>query len=186
MQQSAATVSLIVDAVGYLLPFLGDDGKLHRLAVGVNHIVAHKCHYKQNHKAIHYLVDAVEKQIAARYDKHIGVEYHAPYSNIGLLRHHRRHNISAAGASVVYECKSHSKSAHYRTENDIHKRLIIDKRLGEQRLHDSEEKTYHAEAKHRAYHKGASHHAECHQQQQHIERVIGDCHRNTKLEIDQR
>ena len=59
----AATLGLIVDRCGNLLPATREYGELHRLAVGVDHEVCHVGAHKQHDETIYHIVNLMEKQI---------------------------------------------------------------------------------------------------------------------------
>lgn len=144
VEHRAAALSLIVDGCGYIFPVGGEDGELHRHAVGIYHRVSHEGDDKQRNHTVNqrrHCILKVEIRLKHEFQQHregdhrqIEIYHRASDRHIALFRSYGGHDIRTSGRPVVDEYQADTQTAEHGSDDYVHKRLTLNGRRCEHRL----------------------------------------------------
>ena len=156
VKDGAAAVRLVVDGVSNLHPLGAEDGKLHGLSVGVDDEVGHIRREEEHGKAVHHRLDAVEDEERRRDNAHVDVYHHAADADVGVLRHHRGDDVSAARRAAVDKAHAYAHAGHHAADDAAHERVEMED-VAAQRYAPAQVHRYHRGAEDCAHHKVLAH-----------------------------
>ena len=131
--------------MGYLLIFLREDEKLHRLSLPIHHIVEHETfdHHcaKTEHHHLTAVLDGTEAADEHRTadDTHVDDDQCLAKRDVVILVYHCRHNIGATSAAVVEKHDGKSCTGDHTSQHERHEVVAFAKELVEMsiRLNDN-------------------------------------------------
>ncbi len=135
VENGDAVVHLRADGIGYLLPLLGEDHELYRLAAGVHHVVEHEVLEGHHAEAEHHLVGPLDV-VAKLREEHTGADdaevdgdEHGAERHVVILVDGGGNNVGTARRAVVQEDRSEGDARDDAADDHRHEVLSLAQQL---------------------------------------------------------
>lgn len=125
VENGASAVQVVNDPFGYFVVLLREDEELDRLAVTVQHHVEHIITYKHLYKTENDLFDVMKQKKRRTDDEEIAEQQGATNGYILIFVDNSPDDIRTSRTAVCREYKSETGSAKEGSDDDRHKRLVM-------------------------------------------------------------
>ena len=124
VDDGAAAMALLVDAVAYLLPAVADDEELNGAAHRVDHLVDAEGRDVEHDVAIEHLLEVAQHEVAARDDDDVADHDDASERHVAILVDDGGQDVGAARGAVAGQPQAHAAAAEDAADDGGHEGLV--------------------------------------------------------------